>query len=128
MKRRNRLAFREICEAARVDAAERSRKTGALSLRLYHSIPARTRRATARRLAQIKQQKLLNAYRLLPEIIRQGIDSDHQIGLPTLRWPGRGAYHLPADTEFSCERTLASRRRTRTAKAGPNRIGVTVAV
>lgn len=57
-------------------------------------------RRYARTLSKLKNNNCLRAVRLAPEVVKVGIDSDKHIGLPTVRYPGLGSLHLPADTDF----------------------------
>ena len=98
-KHRNRT-FRSILMETRRDAAvtawERARRVS--GLRRLTSGYGQSH--AARQLAEIKRDAIRTAITLAPDEIVTTIDDDYQIGLLSIRWPGRGSLHLPADTQL----------------------------
>ena len=47
-------------------------------------------------------------FELASDIVQVTIDSDWQIGLVVMRWPGLGAIHLPANSPIGQPRELAA--------------------
>jgi hypothetical protein len=92
-----RINFRQIVEASRVDAAEAAWERAKLASRLRHLESGVGRRRNANRLADSKLQAIRLAMSLAPEQISVTIDDNYQVGLLSVRWPGHGRLHLPAE-------------------------------
>ena len=99
-KSSSRKTFRQICEEERIDNASRAFERGQQASKMRHLATKLGRRHQARLFADIKSMVLKRAHRLAPDIISVGLDSDYQIGLIRVRWPGKGALHLPPDTDI----------------------------
>lgn len=100
--------FQEIIEASRPEAAALAWERGELAGQLrYEMIRSKNFRA-ARRFGDLKTRAFERAAEILPEI-EVKIDSDYQVGLLSVRWPGRGRFHLPPDS--LPHRRLTGRRR-----------------
>ena len=90
--------FRSIVEDSRRDAALTAWKRARRASSLRRIASDRGQTQTARQLAEIKRDAIRTAIALVPDEIVTTIDDDFQIGLLSVRWPGQGRLHLPADT------------------------------
>lgn len=91
-----RMTFNEILENTRKQAAETAWDRAAEASRLRHLLRANRKFAAARSCGEIKARALQLAASLLPESVRITIDGDRHIGLLSVRWKGRGCFHLPS--------------------------------
>jgi hypothetical protein len=48
-------------------------------------------------MGELKARCVARVAEILPEQVRVTIDRDYQVGLISVRWPGHGRLHLPAD-------------------------------
>ena len=92
--------FRQICDEVRIDNANRVFERGRQASKMRHLAIKLGRQRQARLFADIKCMVLKRAHRLAPDIVSVGLDSDYQIGLIRVLWPGKGALHLPPDTDI----------------------------
>jgi len=117
-----RSTFKDILEDTRVGAArqawERAKlaslyRKAALNRGYYWAMPV---------LSEIKCAAARRAYELAPEHVTIGIDDDFHLGLPSIRWAGRGRLHLPAAADLGrwvpCHGARAMTRPTPTPAAG----------
>lgn len=95
-----RITFRQIVDASRVDAAEAAWERAKFASRLRHFEAGVGRHRNAKRFADSKLQAIRLAMSLAPEQISVTIDDNFQVGLLSVRWPGHGRLHLPADTQL----------------------------
>jgi hypothetical protein len=98
-KRRNRT-FQSILNDSQRDAGVAAWERACRASALRRLTSGKSRSATARQLAKIKRDSIRAAITLVPDEIVTTIDDDYQIGLLSVRWPGRGRLHLPADTRL----------------------------
>jgi len=94
------MTFRQIVESTRMDAARAAWDRAKFASRLRHVEAVAGHRRNARRLGEWKVRAIRLAVSLAPEQIRLTIDDDYQIGLLSVRWPGHGRLHLPADVRL----------------------------
>lgn len=94
----SRLTFREIVDMERVTAARIAWDRACVASHLRRAVVSQGRRKSARQLASVKLEAIKLAFRLAPECLTVGIDGEYQIGLPSIRWAGRGRLHLPVDS------------------------------
>ncbi len=90
-----RLTFKEILETTKEKAAESAWGRAADASRLRRRLTTQRRFAAAQSCGEIKARALELAASLLPERVRVTIDDDYQVGLLSIRWKGRGRFHLP---------------------------------
>jgi hypothetical protein len=97
MKAKKRKTFSEMREETAEEAAESAwaRASQASELRRYFMKKGNAR--SARTCSHIKVRSLSNSRRILPEEIVETIDDSYQVGLPSVRWKGKGAFHVPFD-------------------------------
>jgi len=108
MNRRNsNLTFNQILDVTKRPAAEAAWERARVASRLRHAAVKSGRHIAARKLAEIKLEAIKSAMRLAPETIIASIDDDYQVGLVSVRWPGRGSLHLPASCDLSMPQTAA---------------------
>lgn len=93
--------FQRIQHDSARDAALRIWDRAKHAGRMYHLLRQQSRYEQALKCAEIKESCLRRAIRLLPDEIKVSIDSTYQIGMLSVRWPGHGALHLPADVQLS---------------------------
>jgi len=99
----SRMTFCEIVNMERIIAAKIAWDRACLASRLRRTVTAQGRWKSARKLSALKLKDIRLAFRLAPEYLTVGIDGECQIGLPSIRWTGRGRLHLPvgSDRELS---------------------------
>ena len=96
-----RKPFREIVSSARRASAERLWDKARLASALRY-VAVRTGQAdAARALADVKCRAVTRAAELIPAV-RVTIDSDYQLGMLSIRFPGRGRLHLLPSTPLRC--------------------------
>jgi len=100
MTNKHRPTFRQILEDSRIDAAEAAWSRARVISRMRHHERRAQHRRSANRLAKLKASAVQLALSLAPERITVTIDDDYQVGLLSVRWPGHGKLHLPANTRF----------------------------
>ena len=93
-----RLTFKDILNSTRVLAAQNAWSRAILASRLRHMVVATERRSSARILAAVKRRAIMCAIQIVPDMIQIAIDDDFHVGCYSIRWPGRGALHLPPNT------------------------------
>jgi hypothetical protein len=91
-----RPTFREILDQSRVETAAAAWERARLASRLRRSLALLGKPRSARLLGALKACCLDRVADILPGEVRVKIDSDFQIGLVSVRWPGHGRLHLPA--------------------------------
>ena len=92
-----RRSFRQMLEEVRVQTAQAAWNRARQASALRHATYA-TNKTGAARFADLKERAIDRAVAILPEQIRIKIDSDYQIGMLSVRWPGHGLLHLPGDS------------------------------
>jgi hypothetical protein len=92
--RTQRQTFSQILEASRVQAATAAWDRARLASRLRHYFVAMGKGRSGRMMGQLKNRCLTRAAEILPNEVRVTIDTDYQIGLVSVRWPGHGRLHL----------------------------------
>lgn len=97
MRNRSNRNFRQICDSSRREAASAAWERASRASVLRRALTAQRRFTAARYCGEVKAQALRIAASLLPREVRVTIDADYQIGLVSVRWKGRGRFHLPAD-------------------------------
>jgi hypothetical protein len=98
MTPQHRLTFRQILGNSRVETATTAWERASVASRLRHGLVSVGHHRGARRLGELKARCLERVVEILPEQVRVTIDNDYQVGLISVRWPGRGRFHLPADS------------------------------
>lgn len=96
----NRPTFRQIVESSRIDAAASAWSRAKFVSAMRHKAADAGRASTANRLSRLKTDAIRLVLSLVPEQVSVTIDDDYQIGLLSVRWPGHGRLHLPADTQL----------------------------
>jgi hypothetical protein len=89
--------FRRMVEEIRVQTAEAAWERAEVASKLRHATYATDKKAAAR-FAVLKERAIDRAIDILPEQIRITLDADYHIGMLSIRWPGHGLLHLPADS------------------------------
>lgn len=104
-------SFRQILEDARTQAAEAAWARAAEASKLRHLMLMKRHFAAAQRFGEMKQAALKRAVGLVPEQIKVTIDDEYHVGLLSVRWAGRGRYHLPIDADIQPQRQQQQRQK-----------------
>lgn len=91
-----RPTFRQMFESTRCAAGSAAYNRAVLASQIRHLACGACNFTAARRMGDVKINAALRACELAPEMVRIGIDSSFQIGLPCIHWSGRPSMHLPA--------------------------------
>ena len=100
MNAHHRTTFREILEASREEAAFSAWERARTASRLRHAAQTCGNWRAARRLSQIKRDAIQLVAFILPEQLHVTLDSDHHVGLVSVRLQGHGRLHLPANSSI----------------------------
>jgi len=86
-----------MVEEVRVQTAQAAWKRARQASALRQATYATSKKAAAR-FADLKERAIDRAVAIVPELIQITIDSNYQLGMLSVRWPGHGRLHLPADS------------------------------
>ena len=95
-----RTIFREIVQDTREQAAANAWERARIASNLRHLAINRGDRQSARRLSWMKQEAIQLVASLLPDQLKITLDSDHHIGLVSVRFEGHGRLHLSANSSI----------------------------
>lgn len=95
-----RTTFRQILRATREQAALSAWQRACIASNLRHLAASRGDRRSARRLSWMKQEAIRLVASLLPNQLKITVDSEHHVGLVSVRLKGHGRLHLPANSSI----------------------------
>jgi len=100
MKTHDRKTFRQIVQATRQQAATSAWERALVASSLRHLAASRGDRQSARRLSWMKEEAIRLVALLVPDQLKITLDSDHHVGLVSVRLEGHGRLHLPANSSI----------------------------